>query len=176
MRCVAPGATHLVVLLALAGTAAADPLDDFGFGEAGAAEAGARTALAEGAEATHTNPAGVALGKDPSLLVGWGYGHLGLEIDGANAGVLDAHGTTLGLAVPVSLGNGWTVGGGLAMYLPDQFLARVQLIPATEPHFVLLDNDPHRIVVEPVAAVSYGDKLALGGGGGGRPPPPPHAV
>ncbi|HVV88699.1 MAG TPA: outer membrane protein transport protein, partial [Kofleriaceae bacterium] len=43
-------------------------------------------------------------------------------------------------------------------------LARVQLLPITEPSFVLLGNDPHRIVVEPVAGVAYGDKHALGVG------------
>ena len=151
-------------LLLIAAPAAADPLDDFGYGAVGAATAGARTATADGAEATHVNPASVALAEDPELLIGWGYGKMDLSIDGGDADVLDAHGTALGLAVPVDAGHGWRVGGGLAMYLPDQFLARVQLIPATEPHFVLLDNDPHRIVVEPVASIAYGDRFAIGGG------------
>lgn len=153
-----------LLLILCARTASADPLDDFGFGAAAAAQAGARTSTAQGAEATHANPAGVALGTDPEVLIGWGYGAMGLEIDGGNADVLDPHGTSLGLAVPIDLGNGWTIGGGIALYLPDQFLARVQLIPATEPHFVLLDNDPHRIVAEPVGAISYQGKIAFGGG------------
>lgn len=151
-------------LLAAVRTADADPLDEFGFGSAAAGVAGARIATAVGPEAAHHNPAGVALGEHPAMMIGWGYGAMGLEINGRDAEVLDAHGTSIGLAIPVELGGGWRAGTGLALYLPDQFLARLQLIPAHEPHFVLLDNDPHRAVVESVAAVSYGDKVAIGVG------------
>jgi len=153
-----------LALLAVASPAAADPLDEFGFGSAAAATAGARSATAVGAEAAHHNAAGVALAEHPELLLGWGYGAMQLDINGDDAEVLDAHGTSIGLAIPFALGRGWTLGTGVALYLPDQFLARVQLIPATEPHFILLDNDPHRVVVEPVAAVAYGDRFSIGAG------------
>ena len=66
--------------------------------------------------------------------------------------------------MPVPVGGGWKVGAGIALYLPDQFLARVQLVPSSEPHFILLDNDPHRAVSEPVAAISYDDRFAIGAG------------
>ncbi len=157
-------AIALAALAVLVRGAAADPLDEFGFGAGAAGTAGAKTATASGPEAAHHNPAGVALGVDPALLVGWGYGVMNLEINGRDARMLDAHGTSIGLAVPVELGEGWRAGAGLALYLPDQFLARLQLIPTAEPHFVLLDNDPHRAVVESVAAVAHGDKLAFGAG------------
>jgi len=155
----------LVVIALLATPAAADPLDDFGFGAGAAARAGAATATAVGPEAAHHNAAGVALGDHPAVMIGWGFGHMGLEIDGEDAELLDPHGTSIGIAVPVDVGQGWKIGGGVGLYLPDQFLARVQLIPATEPHYVLLDNDPHRVVVEPVAAISYRDRFAIGAGG-----------
>src|SRR6185437_12583620 len=45
-----------------------------------------------------------------------------------------------------------------------QFLARIHLVPPTEPHFALLDNDVHRVVVEPVAAAAYRGKIAFGAG------------
>ncbi len=156
----------LTVALAAAtpATAAADPFDTFGFGAAASAQAGARTATAMGAEAAHHNPAGVAIGEHPAAMIGWGFGSMQLQINGEDARLLDAHGTSIGLAVPIALGGGWTAGGGVALYLPDQFLARVQLIPATEPHYVLLDNDPHRVVVEPVAAIALGDRFAIGAG------------
>jgi hypothetical protein len=152
-----------LVIVLLARTAAADPLDDLGFGAASLGQAGARTATATGAEAAHYDPAGVALGAHPQLLIGWGAAAMRLKIDDAPADVLDARGTRIGLAVPVHVGE-WSVGGGLALYLPDQFLARVQLIPPTEPHFVLLDNDPHRAVVDVAAAVGYRDRFAIGVG------------
>ena len=154
----------LAALLAGPGRAAADPLDQFGFGSAAAGAGGARTATATGPEAAHHNPAGVALGEDPAVMIGWGYGAMRLELDGRPADVLDAHGTSLGLAVPVRLDPSLTIGAGLALYLPDPFLARVQLLPLTEPNFVLLGNDAHRAVVEPVAALAYQGKLALGVG------------
>jgi hypothetical protein len=154
----------VAALLLVSAPAAADPLDEFGFGSAAAALAGARTATATGAAAAHHNPAGVALGEHPALMIGWGYGAMLLDVNGDDAEVLDPHGTSIGMAIPFRLGRGWTFGTGLALYLPDQFLARVQLIPATEPHFVLLDNDPHRIVVEPVAALAAGERFAIGAG------------
>jgi long-chain fatty acid transport protein len=159
-RAVAAG----LALSLLATSAAADPLDDFGFGGRAAATAGARTATASGPEAAHHNPAGIARGEHAAAMLGWGYGAMRLDINGHDAELLDPRGTALGVAVPIDAGGGWTVAGGLALYLPDQFLARVQLIPATEPHYVLLDNDPHRVVVEPVAAIAYGDRLAIGAG------------
>lgn len=152
-----------LALLCVAGTAAGDPLDTFGLGGAAAGQGGARTATAIGAEAAHHQPAGVALGDDPSLLVGWSFGHLGLELDGRDADVTDVHGTSIALAIPIAATDDVRLGVGLALYLPDQYLARIRLAPITEPRFVLLDNDA-RVVVEPVAAVAYQGKLALGVG------------
>jgi hypothetical protein len=153
----------VTALLLLCATASADPLDTFGFGARSTGLAGAVTASATGAAAAHTNPAGLALSSETELLLGWGYGRMGLEIDGADAGVLDTHGADLGLSIPFRIA-GVPVAVGAALHLPDQFIVRVQLIPATEPHFVLLDNDVHRIVVEPVAAVRPFPWLALGAG------------
>jgi len=157
--------TRAVVALAvlLAGTTAhADPLDEIGFGAAASAMANARAALATGAEAVHNNPAGIAGIKRAEVLAGWQYSHERLELDGHDAGVLDAHGTSLGLAVPFRIG-GIQLATGVALYIPDQFLARVQLTPIGEPHFVRFENAAQRIVVEPIAAVSFGD-LAIGAG------------
>lgn len=151
------------ILAAATGAAVADPLDQFGFGGAAAGQGGAVTATATGAAAAHHQPGGVALGQLPEVTIGWSFGWMGLELDGRDAGVEDVHGTTLGLAVPVRLAPTLTAGVGLALYLPDQYLARVRLAPVTEPRFALLGNDA-RIVVEPVAAIAHGDKVALGVG------------
>jgi long-chain fatty acid transport protein len=141
----------------------ADPLDEFGFGSRGTAMAGALTAEARGAAAAHYNPAGTALARHPGVLLGYGLGAMGLELNGADARVLDARGGSFGLALPARVGE-ITTAFGFALYIPDQFLARIQLVPASEPHFVLLDNDPHRMVVEPSLSLRIGDVLALGAG------------
>lgn len=153
----------IVLLLLLAAPAAADPLDTFGFGARSSGMAGATTADSTGAAAAHVNPAAVALAPHPELTLGWGYGRMALDIDGRDAQVLDARGTDVGIAIPVRHGEIWTA-FGLALHLPDQFIARIQLVPATEPHFALLDNDVHRIVVEPVFAIRPTRWLAIGGG------------
>lgn len=146
-----------------AAPAAADPLDAFGLGGAAVGQAGARTATAVGPEAAHHQPAGVALGKEPALTVGWSFGWMRLRLDGRDADVTDVRGTSIALAVPVAVDRDWRLGVGLAMFLPDQYLARVRFAPIAEPRYVLLE-DVSRIVVEPVAAIAYQEKLALGAG------------
>lgn len=157
-------AITVAVALSLAAPALADPLDEFGTGGRNEGTAGAAAATARGVDAAHVNPAGVADAPYPAAMVGYGYGAMALRLNGRDAGVLDAHGTTLGLALPLDVGHGVRTAFGLAMYLPDQFLARIQLVPPTEPHFFRLDNDPHRIVVDPVFSVRFGRYLAVGAG------------
>jgi long-chain fatty acid transport protein len=152
-----------LLLLLLCGEAHADPFDSFGFGGRAMGMAGAMTAEGRGAQAIPSNPAGAALAENPEFVIGWGYQHLGLSVNGDDARVLDAHGADLGIDVPFHFG-GVTAAFGVALRLPDQFIARIQLIPATEPHFVLLDNDVSRIVVEPVVALRPWPWLAIGGG------------
>ena len=152
----------IFVIALLAGTAAADPLDAVGFGAAAAGMAESRTAMAVGAEAAHVDPAGVARGDRPEVLVGWQYSLDHLELDGHDAHVVDAHGTSIGLAVPFQLGR-VRVGAGVALYLPDQYLARVELTPVSEPHFVRFESEAQRVVVEPVVAIAFGD-FAIGAG------------
>lgn len=154
----------LAIALFAAGTTAAgaDPLDDIGLGAAATAMANARAALATGAEAAHVNPAGIARISRPEVLAGWHYSHQRLELDGRDAGVRDAHGTSLALAIPLPIGE-VQLATGLALYLPDRLAAHVQLPPASEPHFVRFQNAADRIVIEPVVALSLG-RFAIGGG------------
>ncbi len=152
----------LALVLVTAGTAAADPLDELGFGAASTGMATARTAIATGAEAAHANPAGVARTDAPEAIIGYDVAWNHLSIDGHSAGVDNARGTAMGLAIPIDLG-GVRIAAGVATYLPDQFLARIQLTPVSEPNFVRFATDQQRIVVEPVAAIDLGD-LAIGAG------------
>ena len=152
----------LVALLVVTRVAAADPLDEAGLGGAAGGMANARSAIATGGEAAHANPAGVALASGPELVLGYQYALHHLELDGHAAGVLDAHGTAIALAIPHELA-GVTVAGGVALYLPDQFLASIETRPIAEAHFVRFETQSQRLVVEPVAAVAFGD-FAVGAG------------
>jgi hypothetical protein len=150
-----------VAAFGLATPARADPLDEIGFGAAAAGMASSRTALATGAEAAHGSPAGIARVARPELLVGWQYTHQRLELDGNDAGLPDANGVSLGLAIPVEVGE-LTLAAGLALYLPSRFSARSRTALG-EPHFVRLASALERPVIEPVVAVSFG-RVAVGAG------------
>jgi hypothetical protein len=153
----------LVAALAAPSRAAADALSLFGAGARAEGLAGAMAGEASGWAAAIYNPAGVARANEVEAAVGYGYGFARLTLDGQDAGVTSPRGTTLGLAVPIALGR-VVVAFGLALYLPDQFLARVRTVPSNEPRFVLLDNDPDRIVVAPVLALRLARWISIGAG------------
>jgi long-chain fatty acid transport protein len=150
----------LGVLGAASEARAWDPLELFGFGARGTALCGALTAGADDATAAFYNPAGVALARRPEVSLGWSYARLALSLDRQDARLLDPHGLSLGIALPWHRRD-FTAAFGLGLYLPDQFAARIQLVPPTEPHFGLLDNNPHRLVANALVALRW-RRLALG--------------
>jgi len=158
VRRVVAGAGLVAALVASgrSGTAAADPLDEVGFGAADAAMGGARMPLAIGADAAHADPAAVALAARPEVLAGWQDTWMHLSLDGHDAGVTDAHGTALGIALPFTIA-GLHVGIGAATYLPDQYLARLQLVPIGEPSFLRFQSQSQRLVVEPTLSLAIGE-------------------
>lgn len=155
-------ALFIAIVLAPA-AASANALDTFGFGPRAAAMAGAATASAHGQAAAFANPAGVALDDDVEVALAYSYAGMLLRIDGADARVTTPRGISLGLSLPAHIGP-VTAAFGLALYLPDQFIARIQLVPSTEPHFVLLDNNLQHVVAQPVVSFRFGAHVALGVG------------
>jgi long-subunit fatty acid transport protein len=156
-------AAALLLLLLAAGSAHANALDSFGFGPRAAGLAGAGTAEARGQAAAFHNPAGVALSDDIEVALAYSYAGMALRIDGRDANVTTPRGTSIGIGLPAHLGP-LTAAFGLAIYLPDQFIARIQLVPATEPHFALLDNNLQHVVAQPVVALRFGHAFAIGAG------------
>jgi hypothetical protein len=155
-------AAALAATLAATRTAHANALDTFGFSARSAGVAGAMVAGAQGYEGAHHNPALVAGARDIEAAIGYSYTSTQLHIGGADAQVTTPRGTSLGLAIPFHMGP-FTAAFGLALYIPDQFVVRIQLVPAAEPHFVLLDDNLHHVVVTPVAALRW-RWLAIGAG------------
>ncbi len=141
----------------------ANALDTFSFSSRSEGLAGAVCADSAGYAGAHHNPAGVALTDDVQVAIGYGGAIAGLTLDGRDAQVTNPHGTSLGLALPFKLGS-WTIAFGLALYMPDQFVVRIQLVPSTEPHFALLDNNLEHIVVTPVLALRPARWLQIGAG------------
>src|SRR5581483_10235818 len=150
-------------LLAFGNSARANALDTFGFSARAAGLSGAVCADARGWIGAHYNPAGVALTDDREVSIGYSYAFMGTTLNGADAQVTNPRGTSLGLALPLRL-RSWTAALGLALYVPDQFVVRIQLAPATEPHFALLDNNLEHIVVTPVLALRPSKYFSIGAG------------
>lgn len=153
----------LAMLLLLPSLARANALDTFGAGARSTGMAGAQAADTKGWAAAHHNPAGVALATDVEGAVNYGGAVLGLTLDGQDAKVTSPHGTTLGLAVPL-VGKKVTLAFGVALYLPDQFVARIQLLPATQPHYILYDQNLQHVVVTPVGSLKLGSHFSIGAG------------
>ena len=154
--------------LALAATVVAtpawawDPLELFGITARGTGLAGTLTAGADDGSAAFYNPAGVAVGRGPELALGWSYGYMGLKLDKQDARVTDPHGVHIGLTLPLKFGD-FGVGFGVGIYMPDQYILRIQIVPQAEPHFGLLDNSPQRLVSNVVLGARW-RWLALGVG------------
>ena len=144
----------LLVLVALTSAARANMLDTFGWSARSTGLAGALVAGADGYEGAHHNPALVATAPNIQVAIGYTYVATGLKLNGADAQVTPPHGVSLGLAIPLHFGP-VTAAFGVALYMPDQYVVRISLVPPAEPHFVLLDQNLHHLVVTPVVALSW---------------------
>lgn len=150
-----------------------DPQELLGITPRGTGLAGALTAGADDDGAAFYNPAGVATAAGPELGLGWSYGWMGLRLDRQDARVTDPHGAHLGITLPRRIGN-FAFGLGVGLYVPDQYIFRIQLTPQSEPHFGLLDNSPQRLVANVVVgaawrwiAIGVGAQLLANAGGRG---------
>jgi long-subunit fatty acid transport protein len=146
--------------------ARANALDTFGFSPRATGMAGAMAAEATGYAAAHHNPGGIALADHVEAALGYGGAVMGLNLNDKNANVTSPHGLSIGLTLPLHIKSS-TLALGLALYIPDQFVVRIQLQPAAEPHFALLDNNLDHLVVTPALAfrplrwLSFGLGLTL---------------
>jgi long-chain fatty acid transport protein len=154
---------RLLPLLLLPALAHANALDTFGLSARSTAMAGAVAADVRGWAATHHNPGAIALTEDVQGSVSYGGAVMGLRINGTGAGVTSPRGTSLGLAIPLKL-RSWNFALGVAVYIPDQFVVRIRLRPATEPQFALQDNALQHVVVTTALSVRPVRWLSLGAG------------
>lgn len=148
----------------LPAAARADATDLFGLDARAKGMANAVVSLATDWSAAAHNPAGAASASKISVGAGYSYSHASFNINGRDAELMEIRGTSLGVTLPFKLPRNLVLAFGIAAYLPDQFLARVQMIPAYEPRYVLLDNRPHRAVISPVVALKMLRYLSIGVG------------
>lgn len=144
--------------------ASADPTDTFGLDARSQGMANAVVALSRDWSSSTHNPAGGAMAKGIGVGVGYSYFHAGATINGRDAKILDMRGLSLGVVAPFRIYKDIRGAFGLTAYLPDHYVVRVQMTPAYEPRFVLLDNRPNRIVVTPTLSLRVWKYLSLGVG------------
>lgn len=153
----------IAAALLLPHTAAANPVDAFGFGARAAAMAGAQTAASDDAGASYYNPAILATFDTIRIDVGYQLANPTLEVDGHDLGVDSSRGMVMGISAPGRIGR-FPIAIGGAVFLPDQYLSRTRTLAAQKPRFVLYDNRPQRLFLAANLAVQLSDRVAVGGG------------
>jgi len=162
VRRLATLAVALVLGVGAARGARADVSDLMGMDARARGMGMATLTLCEDYTAAVCNPAAGAMATRISVGVGYSYSLANLKLNGAVNEVLDIRGVPVGFNAPFALGKKVRAAVSLMAYLPDQFLARVQLVPAYEPRFVLLDNRPHRVVMNLALSVRPWRWLSVG--------------
>jgi long-chain fatty acid transport protein len=157
------GPVALALLLALASTARANPIDAFGFGSRAAAMASAVSASSDDSSANYYNPAGLVRGRELRIDLGYRYAQPLLKLNGHDVGVDASRGFSVGLVSPGQVGP-FRFSFGLALWLPDQRLTRVRSLPFSQPRFVYYDNRLQRLFLAANLAIQIVPGLYIGGG------------
>lgn len=154
----------LVALLLAARTAAASPLELFGFGGRSPGLAATGVASADDFESLYLNPAGLAEVRGKTLAAGSLLGHFSL--DGVNRKTDDATGVQVGASLPLPLGGALAhrVGLGVAIYVPTATLNRARAPQPGVPFFALLENRSEFVGIQVGAGVRISDRWSAGGG------------
>ncbi len=142
----------------------ADPTDIFGLDARGQSMANTMVALAKDWSASTHNPAGGAMADKIGFGIGYSYYQLKGTVNGQKAGIMDARGISFGLTAPFRIYKNLRAAFGITAHIPDYYLVRVQMTPAYEPRFVLLDNRPNRLVVTPTLSLRVWKYLSFGAG------------
>ncbi len=145
------------------GVAAASPTDTFGFGARGPSLGNAMVASDDALSSPVYNAAAGALGEELQLGLGYSRAWLDLAIDDRDLDLMDARGAFGALTVPFDLGS-VALAVSTAVYIPDQFVARLSTLPPTRPQLVLWDNRPHRITYDTALSARFARRVAVGVG------------
>ncbi len=135
----------------------ASPVDQLGFGSAGAGLASAAVAEPPGAAAAFHNPALAATRAESEAAIGYSYSSLRFAVNGAAQRLDPGRALTLGLVWPISLGEHGALGVAGALSLPDLRILRARVVPPDRPRFLLFDNRLQRLGVD--GALAYARRV-----------------
>jgi hypothetical protein len=161
----------VLVGLGLPAMARADAASIVGHGARSAGLAQADVADARPEAAAFSGPTAAAT-PGTRFAVGWTRTENRLTFAGAPAGLAAISGTDVDLQLGRSLAHDVSLGGALALHLPDRGLARITFRAAGEPQFLRYDAAAHRTTADAVVALrwralSVAAGAALGASAGG---------
>lgn len=153
----------LLLVLALATTAKANPADTYGFGSRSTAMGGAVSASARDFSANYYNPSGLALARGTDLSVGYVRVDHHLSMNGVDSRADPVHGIVGGIVAPGSFGT-LPFAFGIATLLNDERLSRARSTRQDEPRWVMYDNRPQLLYLSANVAIRPFSWLSVGGG------------
>ncbi len=164
-----PGARALAVAIvvapiaAAASSAAANPIEIFGFGSRHGAHAGAGVAAVDDMAATWMNPAGLAAGR--RTITTGGLGAISnLRIDDRRTPLAESAGGLFGLTLPAPLGGplAGRIGLGVGMFILPDSIARISARFPDEPFYPYYQGRTERLVIVPGLGVRITEAIAVG--------------
>lgn len=152
------------LIVASAATAAASPLDLFGFGGRSPGLAGTGVASTTDYDAVYLNPAGLADVERKRATVGGSYGDFRLELGGQPTATDPPRGLTIGGQVPMPLGGALRdrVGLGFGFYVPGEAINRVRAPFPGTPTFALLESRSHVVGLMVAVGVRLSSRWSVG--------------
>lgn len=153
-----------VGILAVAGEAAASPLDLFGFGGRSPGMAGAGVATTRDYEAVYLDPAGLADVTRRRAVIGGMYGDFSLRLDGVETGTEPAEGLVVGGQVPMPFGGALRdrVGLGFGFFVPTAAINRVRAPRPGTPTFALLESRSQVVALQLAVGVRVRPRWSVG--------------
>lgn len=154
----------VATVVLLAGNAAANPVEVFGFGSRYAAEAGTGVATADDFAAGWYNPAGLAFSRGKQVVFGLQGAYSNLRRNDDRMPIEDSTGAVFGVTTPAPLGGPLAdrFHLGLGMYVVPTTATRVIARFPDEPFYPYYDNRVQRIVVLPTVAGKIRSDLSVG--------------
>lgn len=140
------GSALALTLIFFAAEASSNPLEVFGLGTRDISLAGADLGTTTDYTAGFANPAGAGLVDTVQFGFGYQYFRPSMKLNDQDLGLGDVSGFSMGIIYPIDFGGGFKTGTGISLYVPEQRVVRIRMLPPYTPRSLQFDNRVHRLV------------------------------